>query len=84
MTDRLTPAELEVMDREMTEWGRQGFEDIAAIIHDDRTYTDQEPVLSKDDILHRKVHDMRVQDGDLFIALKSGEVLHYRMTVERI
>ena len=81
---KLTPEDLAAIDHEMTEWGHQGFEDIAAIVHDDRVYPAEVPVLSDDDILHQKVHDMKVQGGDVFIALKSGEVLHYRMTVVRL
>lgn len=84
MTDKLQPDELESLDREITQWGYQGFEDIAAIVHDDHTYTDQEPVLSEDDIIRQRVKSMRVQGRDLFVELNDGTLLHYRMTVERL
>lgn len=84
MTDKLQPDELGSLDREITQWGYQGFEDIAAIVHDDHTYTDQEPVLSKDDIIRQRVKSMKVQGSDLFVTANSGEILHYRMTIERL
>lgn len=75
---------LGAIDREITEWGHQGFEDIAAIVHDDHTFNADEPVLSEDDIIRQRVKSMRVQGGDLFVTVDNGDILHYRMTVTRL
>ena len=82
--NRLQFDELGALDREITQWGYQGFEDIAAIVHDDHTWNKDDPVLSEDDIINRQVKSMRVQDGDLFVTTNAGEILHYRMTIERL
>ncbi len=85
MTDnKLQFDELGEIDREIIGWGHQGFEDIAAIVHDDHTWNKEDPVLSDDDIIRRRIKSMKVQDGDLFVTVDNGQILHYRMTVERL
>lgn len=74
----------EALDKEIVEWGHQGFEDIAMIITDMNKYPNDDPVLGSDDVIRQEVVDMRVQRGDLFVTLVNGDIVHYRMTVERI
>lgn len=74
----------EKLDKEIVEWGHQGFEDIAMIITDMNKYPNDDPVLGSDDVIRQEVVDMRVQRGDLFVTLVNGDIVHYRMTVERI
>lgn len=82
--EKLQFDELGELDREIIEWGHQGFEDIAAIVHDDHTFNKDDPVLAEDDLIRRKIKSMRVQGGDLFVTTNGGEIFHYRMTVERL
>ena len=85
MTDnKLQFDELGEIDREIITWGHQGFEDIAAIVHDDHTWNKDDPVLAEDDIIRRRIKSMKVQGGDLFVTVDNGQILHYRMTVERL
>lgn len=74
----------EKLDKEIVEWGHQGFADIAMIITDMNKYPDDDPVLGSDDVIRQEVVDMHVQAGDLFVTLVNGDIVHYRMTVERV
>lgn len=84
LNNKLQSDELGAIDREITQWGHQGFEDISSIIHDDNTFSKDSPTLGDDDLLHRRVKSMRVQGADLFVTVDTGEILHYRMTVTRL
>lgn len=74
----------EKLDKEIVVWGHQGFADIAMIITYMNNYPDDDPVLDSDDVIRQEVVDMHVQAGDLFVTLVNGDIVHYRMTVERI
>lgn len=76
--------DLNRIDQEIRDWGHQGFADIALIIHDDKKFYPDSPSLSVDDILHQRVTNMELRGGDLFVFIDNGDILHYRMTVERV
>lgn len=82
--NKLQRDELGAIDREVFDWAKQGFVDIAMIVAEDQEFHADKPILSADDPIHINVQDMRTQGHDLFVTLKSGDILHYRMTVERL
>lgn len=87
MVDHAEPLafdELAQLDTQMTEWGHQGFEDIASIVFEDRRGDDLPPILDEADIIARRVRSIKVQGADAFVHTDDGRILHYRMTVERL
>lgn len=85
MIEKLHTAEIIEMDRQIKEWGSQGFQDIAEIVFEDSIAPPEStPILSADDFISRHVKTMRVQGMDLFVTTKSDEIFHYRMTVTRL
>lgn len=76
--------QMKQLDEAIIGWGEQGFEDIAAIVYEDNNHTDLDPILSEDEIISQLVVGMKPQGRDLFVTLKDGNIVHYRMTVERV
>lgn len=83
---KLERDELALLDKEIIDWGQQGFVDIAIIVDEDHLSEErgEDPVLAADDIIRQKVQSMKTQGSDLFVTTKDGEIIHYRMTVERL
>lgn len=77
--------DLHTLDREITEWGEQGFMDLAMIVHDDNDLRPgQTPIFNPEDPIPQMVANVEVRGPDMFVYTKSGEIFHYRMTVERV
>ena len=82
--EKLAPDLLGELDREITQWGQQGFEDIGTIVFEDKTVQEFPRILDENDIITRVVKTMDVRGADLFVTTTGGEILHYRMGVTRL